>query len=35
MTGAAEQIYDLVAGKGYLHEDLESLMRQFDNDRGD
>ena len=35
MTGAAEEIYDLVAGRGYSHEDLESLMRQFDNDKAD
>ncbi len=30
MTGAAEEIYQSVANKGYLHTDVENLMRQFD-----
>ena len=35
MTGAAKEIYDYVADKGYLHADAENLMRQFDKERED
>ena len=35
MTGAAEEIYNFVADKGYLHADAENLMRQFDKEDGD
>ena len=35
MTGAAEEIYNFVADKGYLHADAENLMRQFDKEEGD
>ena len=35
MTRAAEEIYNFVADKGYLHADAEHLMRQFDKDNGD
>lgn len=34
MTGSAEEIYQLVSDKGYLHKDLENLMRQFDKGNG-
>ena len=35
MTGAAQEIYNFVADKGYLHADAENLMRQFDKEDGD
>ena len=35
MTSAAEEIYNFVADKGYLHTDAENLMRQFDKESGD
>ena len=33
MTGAAEEIYRSVANKGYLHSDVENLMKQFDKEQ--
>ena len=35
MTGAAQEIYNFIADKGYLHADAENLMRQFDKEDGD
>lgn len=35
MTRAAQEIYNFVADKGYLHADAENLMRQFDQENGD
>lgn len=35
MTSAAEEIYNFVADKGYLHTDAENLMRQFDKESED
>ncbi len=32
MTAMAEEIYQVVSEKGYLHKDLENLMRQFDKE---
>ena len=35
MTAAAAEIYEFVADKGYLHADIENLMRRFDKEDGD
>ena len=34
MTAMAEEIYQIVADKGYLDADIENLMRQFDKEDG-